>query len=567
MPRDTSGTYLLPSGNPVASNTIIESAWANSTLTDIGQALTESLDRYGRSTMQKELYIVDGTALKPGLAFGAETTTGLFRKATQVLGFSVGTTEVASFSPVSGMLNVPMTLAGGLVGDITLTNGNLKLADDKEIIWGDGSTVIQGNSTSDLVIISTREVDVVGNLVVKGAAPFPTFTASSMYFNGAPGLGFFYAAGAADSKVWDIYTDSTRLHGRVVNDANTGATEWLTVVRAGMAVSTIALTTTSAAFGVGNGVVNSTVPYWGPMGSAASPAYSFASAATTGMFSPGSGSIAFSGATVEKMRLTGGADSQLLIGTTTATGGGGGRGVLELNGAASALFNIDVAGAQFAALYVDAGTFSINAIKPGVPISLFTGGAEKARITSAAQAELLVGTSTPQFSASNRGLVEINGNQSVVLGFDINGASFSYLYSQGTTFGIYAASTTTAVSLGMLGINKLTVTNTALTDAINNQELGWRDIPAYTINYASGGLIPRGGLIPVTATFTLVQQATNGTYCLCNITDSAVTIGASGVTLHLAGTTLVGNRTLAPRGFATIWFQSAGEAYIMGNVS
>lgn len=48
MPRDASGNYTLPAGNPVVTQTLITSAWANSTMQDIAAALTDSLSKqYG----------------------------------------------------------------------------------------------------------------------------------------------------------------------------------------------------------------------------------------------------------------------------------------------------------------------------------------------------------------------------------------------------------------------------------------------------------------------------------------------------------------------------------------
>lgn len=51
MPRDGSGNYTLPSGNPVVTNTVISSSgWANPTLTDLAAAITQSLSRDGQTT-------------------------------------------------------------------------------------------------------------------------------------------------------------------------------------------------------------------------------------------------------------------------------------------------------------------------------------------------------------------------------------------------------------------------------------------------------------------------------------------------------------------------------------
>jgi microcystin-dependent protein len=49
MSRNGSGTYNLPSGNPVVTATTITSTWANTTLSDIGTALTGSLAADGQT--------------------------------------------------------------------------------------------------------------------------------------------------------------------------------------------------------------------------------------------------------------------------------------------------------------------------------------------------------------------------------------------------------------------------------------------------------------------------------------------------------------------------------------
>lgn len=47
--RNGAGTYSLPPGNPVVSGTTIESTWANSTMSDIAVALTDSLTADGQT--------------------------------------------------------------------------------------------------------------------------------------------------------------------------------------------------------------------------------------------------------------------------------------------------------------------------------------------------------------------------------------------------------------------------------------------------------------------------------------------------------------------------------------
>lgn len=50
MPRNGSGSYGLPAGNPVVPSTVISSTWANTTLSDIGTALTQSIANDGQTT-------------------------------------------------------------------------------------------------------------------------------------------------------------------------------------------------------------------------------------------------------------------------------------------------------------------------------------------------------------------------------------------------------------------------------------------------------------------------------------------------------------------------------------
>lgn len=77
--RNSSGTYSLPSGNPVVTGTSITSTWANNTLTDIKNELTNSLDRNGRGAMLAPLQLPNGTLAAPSLTFSSDTDTGLYR--------------------------------------------------------------------------------------------------------------------------------------------------------------------------------------------------------------------------------------------------------------------------------------------------------------------------------------------------------------------------------------------------------------------------------------------------------------------------------------------------------
>jgi hypothetical protein len=110
MPRNGSGTFTLVSGNPVVSGTIIESTWANTTLADIADSLTNSLARNGEGGMTAPLRLVDGTVSVPGLAFANETGSGLYRAAAGDVGLAVLGSRIlrlqAAGASVTGTLGV-----------------------------------------------------------------------------------------------------------------------------------------------------------------------------------------------------------------------------------------------------------------------------------------------------------------------------------------------------------------------------------------------------------------------------------------------------------------------------
>lgn len=96
---------------------------------------------------------------------------------------------------------------------------------------------------------------------------------------------------------------------------------------------------------------------------------------------------------------------------------------------------------------------------------------------------------------------------------------------------------------------------------IDGSLIGFRDIVRVT------GGIERGKVFATSAGFTLNTSSLSEGYAYSVYNDSAAAITitqGSGVTQRLAGTTLTGNRTIAPRGLATIWANSGTEAIFSG---
>jgi hypothetical protein len=147
MPRNASGTYTLPSGNPVVSGTVIESTWANNTLGDLADSITGSLSRAGEGGMTGPFRAADGTLAVPSIAFANENATGIYRVSAGIFAFVVGGVEIARFTSSGFGIASGKNLVGpvSVSGSMTVTNNvnvtgtgyspNQALTDAATIAW------------------------------------------------------------------------------------------------------------------------------------------------------------------------------------------------------------------------------------------------------------------------------------------------------------------------------------------------------------------------------------------------------------------------------------------------
>ena len=119
MPRATNGTYTLPAGNPVVSGSVIDSSWANTTLSDIATALDDSLSRSGKGSLTAPFKLIDGLVSAPALTFASETGTGIYRAGANDLRIAVGGVDKITANATG------LSCAGLVVTGSTFTvNGN-----------------------------------------------------------------------------------------------------------------------------------------------------------------------------------------------------------------------------------------------------------------------------------------------------------------------------------------------------------------------------------------------------------------------------------------------------------
>lgn len=209
MSRNSSGTYTLPTGNPVVSGTVITSTWANDTMGDIASALTDSLSRSGKGGMSAAFRSVDGTVSVPGISFNNETTTGFYRAAAgdvrlSVLGADILAATASGVSITANVLSVQSATA--YYPQATLKNTT---AD------GNSAYRIFDKSRGGAIVNSG---DVLGNVIWRGfdgtgfiqAASIIGYCAGTPGTNDMPGaLGFFTTADGDSSPTRRAYIDAS----------------------------------------------------------------------------------------------------------------------------------------------------------------------------------------------------------------------------------------------------------------------------------------------------------------------------------------------------------------------
>jgi|688.fasta_scaffold02404_36 hypothetical protein len=206
MPRNASGIYTLPGGNPVTPGDVIEADWANTTLEDVADALTNSLSRTGAGGMLAPFRIADGSVSGPGLSYLNETNTGLYRSGSGSVWMSILGVNVAQFSTVgltvaagkaltvlgnasaSGTLSVTgaTTLASTLAvtGAITATGG---------VVGNVTGNVTAGSGTStfnDVVITGALDMTAGSSATITGLSTptNPTDAANKAYVDSQDAL-------------------------------------------------------------------------------------------------------------------------------------------------------------------------------------------------------------------------------------------------------------------------------------------------------------------------------------------------------------------------------------------
>ncbi len=227
MPRNGSGVYALPSSswNPAVSGTTIEANAANTTLTDLASAMTQSISSDGQTLISGNLQmgnnkltgLADGSASTDSMSYGqgAKLTGGNTFTGTQII---TSTTSGATAGPTLDLYRNSAGSVSNLLGSINFNGNNSSSAKtlysrivseilDPTAASEDGALAIQNIVAG----ANTTEVLIGGGVLLGGASGgaqgVGTVNATGLYFNGTA----FYETG-------------TFTPGMTVNGSATGIT-------------------------------------------------------------------------------------------------------------------------------------------------------------------------------------------------------------------------------------------------------------------------------------------------------------------------------------------------------
>jgi hypothetical protein len=229
MPRNGAGTYTLPAGNPVVTNTTITAAWGNDTMEDLGNEITNSLSREGDGGMNAPLRFVDGTQAVPGIGWVSETSSGFYWAGPGEYWASVLGIGVLQFTD-NGLLiptGIDLTVQGGVSFEGALNViGNFSVATNKFTV-----AAASGNTT------------VAGTFAASGAGTFTSSSATSL----AVGL-----TGATNPAFTVDSSTASQVAGLKVTGAATAGTVAVVVTDSGSNASLTVNAKGSGTIGIGS---------------------------------------------------------------------------------------------------------------------------------------------------------------------------------------------------------------------------------------------------------------------------------------------------------------------------
>jgi hypothetical protein len=565
----------------------------------------------------------DGSATAPSFTFQDDQDTGWFRSGSGAVGFSANGVNTIGFDGNGLTVTGDATFTGDSSKNMfwDKSDGALEFVDNAKLKFGAELEIYSAGTASYIKDTGTGNLNFnVDNLIIASAddtatiAKFKEADACELYFNNALKLATKSTGVDITGNITSgsLTVDTNTLHVDATNNrVGIGTTSPIEKLQATGAIVSSGSNNTSSTAGANRSIIDFT--------SGGTRIGHF-----RGTTSAGSGSVKFFVDSSEKMQLD--SSGRLLIGATSSTSVGGENNQLQIEGTTAPTSNVsltrnsndaggcflkfgksrgtstgsntivqsgdtiggivfnaadgvdkDIAAASITA-HID-GTPGANDLPGRLVFKTTADGAaistERMRIDSSGR--LLLGTTTEGSGAADNLTIADSGN----CGLSIRSGTSNYgsiFFSDGTSGDDeYRGNIEYNHSNNQLKLNTNAATaltldssqNATFAGTVSDSKGNLRSIPnvdktsAHTVSAANAGraiYISSGG---VTVPNSVMSAGDAVTIINNSGSDQTITQG-SGLTIYNTADASTGNRTLAGRGMATIWFHSASTAYISG---